>query len=369
MNENIHLWLNLAHFCHLRANNALQLLTIFDNDIERLFSANLDELTAINASETLIDAILHPNWQEVDKIIAKCRQNQLFRIICFADDEYPTILKEIADPPLILYVAGNATILNTTQIAIVGTRNPSFYGIENSYVFAKNLAEANLTITSGFAMGIDAIAHKGAIAGNGKTIGVLGAGIDIAYPQSNSALRNKIFDHGGALISEFSFGLLARPRNFPHRNRIISGLSRGVIVIEAAKKSGSLITARLANEQGRLVFAIPGAINNPLAHGSNALIRDGAIIIEKPEDVFYELGMLVDRFSSNLPNPKTQLSFELNEMLGYIDYFETSIDLIVARSGLPVAKIFSNLLFLETNKYIKSTGIGYVRMDWENGDK
>ena len=195
------------------------------------------------------------------------------------DARYPELLKQIADPPSILFVQGDVSLLAKWQIALVGSRNPSASGRDTAYEFSRYLAQDGITINSGLAMGIDAASHQGALAAGGKTIAVIGTGLDRVYPAKHRELAHEIASTG-AIVSEFALGTSPRAENFPRRNRIISGLSLGTVVVEAAVKSGSLITARMAMEQGREVFAIPGSIHNPLARGCHQLIRQGAKLVE-----------------------------------------------------------------------------------------
>ena len=213
---------------------------------------------------------------------------------------YPSLLKEIDDPPPLLWLKGNIQLLSQPQIAIVGSRKPSVTGLSSAFDFAKSLAGNGYVITSGLAQGIDTAAHKGALADNKQTVAVLGTSPDIIYPRINHNIADQIVANGGVLISEFPPGTKARPENFPKRNRIISGLSVGTLVVEAALRSGSLITARLAMEQGREVFAIPGSIHNPLAKGCHALIREGALLVENQQQVCEPLAAMLGFFVEQL---------------------------------------------------------------------
>src|SRR5512134_1582253 len=209
-------------------------------------------------------------------------------IVTLADAAYPQQLLEIADPPALLYVIGDAALPARRGLAIVGSRNATPQGVANAERFARAFSEAHLTIASGLALGIDAAAHRGALDGPGSTVAVLGCGVDVAYPQRNADLYRAIAARG-ALVSEFPLGSPPLAANFPRRNRLISGIARGVLVVEAALASGSLITARLAAEQGREVFALPGSIHSPLSKGCHRLIRDGAKLVETAQDILDEL--------------------------------------------------------------------------------
>src|SRR5512134_1757597 len=209
-------------------------------------------------------------------------------IVTLADAAYPRSLLEIPDPPALLYVRGRIELLAVNALAIVGSRNGTAQGLSNAESFARTLSRSGLTIVSGLALGIDAAAHRGALDGPGSTIGVLGTGIDVSYPARNSELFAALAGRG-AIVSEFPLGTPPVAANFPRRNRIISGLARGVLVVEAALDSGSLITARLAGEQGRDVYAVPGSIHSPLSKGCHALIRQGAKLVESAQDVLGEI--------------------------------------------------------------------------------
>ncbi len=206
---------------------------------------------------------------------------------------YPALLASIPDPPLALFVEGDADVLALPQLAVVGSRNPTAHGRDTAVQFAAHLARSGLAITSGLALGIDAASHRGALQAGGRTVAVLGCGLDTIYPRENEPLAAAITAGGGALVADLPTGTAPLKQHFPRRNRIISGLSVGTLVVEAALRSGSLITARLAGEQGREVFAIPGSIHNPLARGCHRLIRQGAKLVEDADDIFVELGALL----------------------------------------------------------------------------
>ncbi len=260
-------------------------------------------------------------------------------LLTLADPQYPTQLLEIPDPPAMLYVEGNAALLARPALAIVGSRNATPQGRANAEQFARVLSEAGLTIVSGLALGIDAAAHRGALHGSGSTIAVLGTGADVAYPRTNACLAREVAAHG-ALVSEFPLGAAALADHFPRRNRVISGLARGCLVVEAALGSGSLITARLAAEQGRDVFALPGSIHSPLARGCHALLKQGAKLVETAEDVGAELG-----WPGLLPSPQV-LSLE-SWLIQYMGFDPCDADSLVRRSGLTAETVSAMLLQLE----------------------
>ena len=328
---------------------------------KELFSQPRSALTAIRLSDQIIAAIKKPDWESVDRDL-KWLEQPANHLLTLSDSAYPGQLKEIPDPPPILFVRGSIELLTVPQIAIVGSRNPSIQGEKTAEEFAETLASSGFTITSGLALGIDAAGHIGALAAKGTTIAVAGTGLDRIYPARHKELAIKIVE-SGAIISEFPVGTMAKANHFPRRNRIISGLCLGLLVVEAAKQSGSLITARLALEQNREVFAIPGSIHNPLARGCNALIRDGAKLVETTQDIFEEFNQYNQQpvKKDELINQST-LDLEQQKLLNLIMYSPTSIDLLVHETGKSVEVISSMLLVLELQDHISSaTGGGYIR--------
>ncbi len=287
--------------------------------------------------------------------------------------DYPQSLKHIADPPKLLYVIGNVACLNAPQLAIVGSRRMTHYGKDNAHQFGQDLARKGLTITSGLAYGIDASAHQGALAAKGHTIAVLGSGIDHITPTQHQSLAQQIVANQGAIVSEFPLGTPAHRRHFPQRNRIITGMSIGTLVIEAALKSGSLISARLAMEQNRTVFAIPGSIHSPMSKGCHQLLKQGAKCVECSDDILIELKPLLTPYlempiaeqaypkqtrHTNTPN---SIDDESIAVLKQVDYDVTPIDSIIQRCQQPVDVIASILLILELNGYVQSTAGGYIK--------
>jgi DNA processing protein len=261
-------------------------------------------------------------------------------VLTLADIEYPKPLLEIADPPVLLYVAGNTELLRSLALAVVGSRNATPQGLKNAQSFARAFSEAGFTIVSGLALGVDSAAHVGGLEGRGSTVAVLGTGIDIIYPRRNESLAQEI-SLRGALVSEFALGTPPTAGNFPRRNRLISGLARGCLVVEAALDSGSLITARLAAEQGREVFAIPGSIHSPLTKGCHALIKQGAKLVETAQDVLEELGS-----AGTLPSRSAESGASL-DLLDKMGFDPCDIDSLIARTGLATEVISAILLELE----------------------
>ncbi|AON57079.1 DNA-processing protein DprA [Herbaspirillum seropedicae] len=268
-------------------------------------------------------------------------------ILTLADSRYPPALLEIADPPLLLYLRGDPAWLSAEAVAVVGSRNATAQGIAHASRFSRELSRAGLTIVSGLALGIDAAAHEGGLDGPGSTVAVIGTGIDIVYPRRHEALAARIAA-AGCIVSEYPLGTPPLASNFPRRNRLISGLARAVLVVEAAAQSGSLITARMAAEQGRDVFAIPGSIHAPLAKGCHQLIRQGAKLVETTQDMLDELP---SRQAVRVANPSPQSQVEDDAMTSLVmqamAYDPVDTDTLAARCGLEAAVLAGLLLTLE----------------------
>jgi DNA processing protein len=269
----------------------------------------------------------------------------LNRILSIADAEYPQHLLNTADPPLLLYVKGRLDLLNARALAVVGSRNASAQGLRNAEAFAKSISDAGLCIVSGMAHGIDAAAHIGGLEGIGSSIAVVGTGLDKVYPAANRELAHRLAQNG-TLVSEFSLGTPPLAANFPRRNRIISGLSLGCLVVEASLQSGSLITARLALEQGRDVFAIPGSIHSPHSKGCHALIKQGAKLVENAQDILEELGY---RSSATVPDTASN-----HPLFAHLGFDPLDLDSLAQRSGLTIAELSAILLQLELDGHITS---------------
>ncbi len=306
-----------------------------------------------------------PDWAAVEKDLAWLAQPG-HHALTFADPAYPQLLRETDGAPPLLFVVGDPAVLSTPQLAIVGSRNPTPGGRETAQDFARHLVATGLTITSGLALGVDAASHRGALDGGGLTIAVAGTGLDRVYPARHRDLAHQIAERG-ALVSEFVPGTPPLPDHFPRRNRIISGLSLGTLVVEAAQRSGSLITARVAAEQGREVFAIPGSIHNPLAHGCHALIRQGAKLVETANDILEELGPSFQSLSpasivlpqrNDYGGVNVEVDAETLKVMNCLGYEPTSIDRLVERSGLTAESVSSILLVLELQGYVSSSAGG-----------
>ena len=330
---------------------------------EAVLQRKRSELAEVVSVEAL-RALDSPQVQEAVTRSLAWAEGAGHAIVTLADAAYPRALLEIADPPALLYAVGNVELLECPALAIVGSRNASAQGERNAESFAKALSDAGMCIVSGLALGIDAAAHRGGLAGASSTIAVLGTGIDIVYPRRNAGLADEISSRG-LLVSEFPPGTVPAAHNFPRRNRLISGLAQGCLVVEAALASGSLITARSAADQGREVFAIPGSIHSPLSRGCHALIKSGAKLVESADDVLAELaGFRATGFASTVHESRTAAEPALLQHMGHdpID-----VDSLCLRAGLPAEQVSSELLRLELDGRITSLPGGlYQRL--EEGD-
>ena len=335
-------------------------------DARSVLVAGRSVLLAAGLSEGGIAGLARPDWDgaDADQFWAQQPGNHLIQM---GDAHYPDQLLQHSSPPPILFVKGSPALLADPQVAVVGSRNPTPGGRECAHAFSAYLAGYGMVITSGLALGLDAAAHRGALSAGGKTIAVMGTGPDRIYPARHRDLAHDIADTG-ALVSEFPLGTQVLPGNFPRRNRLIAGLSLGTLVAEAAIGSGSLITARLAAEQGREVFAIPGSIHNPMARGSHALIREGAKLVETADHVMEELADVVRGLlapvatSGENPADPAGLTAPISEhrwLLDLMGYDPVSVDTVVARSRLTAAEVSSILLIMDLQGLVASTPGGF----------
>jgi DNA processing protein len=297
-------------------------------------------------------------------------------VVAFLDARYPRQLRDLDGAPLALYVSGDSGILNDPQLAIVGSRNPSAAGRETAFEFAKHLSACGLGITSGLAEGIDSAAHRGAIEGGGVTIAVLGSGADVIYPHGHRPLSREIERHG-ALVSEFPLGTPPRRGNFPRRNRIIAISSLGTLVVEAALRSGSLITARLAGEHNRELFAVPGSIRNPLSRGCHELIRNGAKLTETAADILTELNFSTLNLGSQPAESTACTAAEhvpgmdkgRKILLDALGFDPTDLDSLVGRTGWEPQTVSSMMLILELEGHVQAAPVGrYSRVSRSRGE-
>lgn len=304
------------------------------------------ELTAF-ASSSALEALDSDDVRAAVAHALKWAAEPGHGVITLADECYPRALLEIPDPPPLLYAIGRVELLQHPCFAIVGSRNATAQGEHNAESFAKALSEAGFAIVSGLAVGIDAAAHRGGLAGVASTIAVLGTGVDIVYPRRNAELARQIADRG-LLLSEFALGCGPAANHFPRRNRLISGLSRGCLVVEAALASGSLITARTAADQGREVFAIPGSIHSPLSKGCHALIKSGAKLVETADDVLSELaGFRPSGYASTTTVERSLDTPHDNALLAHMGHDPVDVDALCLRAGMSAEQVSSELLRLE----------------------
>ncbi len=352
-------WLKLSQVSGLGNENARRLLQAFGSPTA-IFAAPLSSLQQIVKPAIASVICKHEDNHEDNKDFIMQAMlwlaDESNHIITLADEEYPQALLNIPDPPFLLYVKGRLDLLNRSSLAIVGSRNATAQGIRNAETFAQALSETGLCVVSGMAQGVDTAAHVGGLRAQASSIAVVGTGLDRVYPTSNRELAHQLAKNG-TLISEFPLGMPPLAQNFPRRNRIISGLSLGCLVVEASMQSGSLITARMALEQGREVFAIPGSIHSPQAKGCHALIKQGAKLVENPADILDELGWLSSAAnnSSSKQNP--------HPIFAYLGFDPIDLDSLSQLSGLTVEALSAILLQLELDGQIATLAGGmYQRL-------
>ena len=361
-------WLTLAN-AFVSAAEYAALCEHFDNadDIVRQSAAALQQA---GLASDKANRVSRPDRRELDNALHWLDQDSHHIVCCDAGSgsaACPELLRGIPGPPLLLYVAGSVDVLHLPALAIVGSRNPTRGGIRNAVEFARYLGSSGFAITSGLAEGIDTAAHRGALQADAPTVAVLGHGIDRIYPSQNHALAHDIHARG-ALVSEYPLGTPPARHHFPERNRLISGLSLGVLVVEAARRSGTLITARLAAEQGREVFAIPGSIHNPLARGCHALIRQGAKLVETAADIGAELGVLVQHLKpavgskpaadSDPSEADSPVDADYGKLRDALSHDPVAIDELMTQSGLTIEQLSSMLLILELQGEVEAMSGG-----------
>jgi DNA processing protein len=354
MTSDLRYWVALSVLPDIGPVLSKKLLSLFKTP-ERIFGADIDNLLSlegigINRARN-IKGFSH--WDIVDDQI-KVSKNAGMTIVNLHDPSYPEMLREIEGAPIVLYTKGDIQQQDKYAVAIVGSRKPSLYGASVAESIAGELASMGFTVVSGMARGIDSISHKGALRAGGRTFAVLGSGLDIPYPSENRGLMDKI-EGCGCVISEFPPGTPPDKENFPRRNRIISGLSLGILVIEATSDSGSLITAGYALEQGREVFAVPGNITSPVSEGTNELIKRGAILTRKADDVMEELAPVLKGFMRSREKLKIEVTDEEKNLCDFLSGEPKHIDSISRESGLSTSKVLELLLGLELKGAIRQT--------------
>lgn len=330
-----------------------RLLEAFETP-EKVLLAREAQLRAVDGVGSEVAAAI-AHWQDTLDLDAELARIRDFgaRVITGASPEYPRMLREISNPPIVLYVWGELIERDQKAIGVVGSRQTTHYGLESAKKLSYQLAYSGLTVISGLARGIDTAAHQGALAAQGRTVAVIGSGLMDLYPPENKGLAEKIAA-SGAVVSEFPMTFPPSQQTFPYRNRIVAGWGSGVLVVEAGLKSGALITATQALEQGRLVYAVPGQIDRPTSAGSNRLIQQGAKLITSAADILDDLQILFrEPPKSSVPATPSTLSTEEHAILSSIDVAETALDTIVTKSGLPMPKVASTLLALEMKRLVK----------------
>ena len=350
-------WLVLSQIPGVGNATFWSLVHRFENPAQVLSSSSNMLQTAVKLGKNQVKGLAQKD--EVERV---CRR-QLRRLeetgcgwLTFADEAYPELLKEITDPPPVLYFRGDKRLLQTSCVAMVGSRASSSYGNRTAFTLARNLAGSGITVVSGLALGIDAEAHRGALAANGKTIGVLGCGIDVVYPRQHTKLFKEIGECG-VIISEYPPGTRPEGFRFPARNRIIAGLSKGVVVVEAARKSGSLITAQMALDYGREVYGIPGQVDSFKSEGVHGLLQQGAKLVQSEYDILEDIGAgeyshakmtsSVDSDAQPLP------SKEARELLAVIEAYPLTREEVLHKSGMDIGQFSECLLLLELDGFIE----------------
>lgn len=363
-------WLRMHEIQGLGRQTTYQLLKAFGS-AEAIFAASHANLRKV-VSDDIANQIKAETVSDQIKITLEWLAEPNNHLITLADEDYPRLLLETPDPPPILFAKGQLSCLQQPSIAIVGSRNPTAQGEKNAHDFAMLLAEFGFTIVSGLAIGIDAAAHRGALASNGKTIAVVGTGLDIVYPAKHRELAHEIIKQG-LLISEFSLGTPSLPQNFVQRNRVISGLSMGCLVVEASLQSGSLITAKFATEQDRDVFAIPGSIHSPQSKGCHQLIKQGAKLVDAVQDIVHELksehfvSLAAMPLKKNFTPAKNTSPEEIphadKALLDLMSFEPVTVEYLLQHSGLTSDTLSSILISLELdNKIASMPGGRYQRI-------
>lgn len=358
-------WLKLAQIPNFSVISLKKLKQKRNVELSELFVTSKSALEKLGFKPPQVEAILHPDMNAINLSLAWLNVANNRFLIHFDHPSYPARLKQISSPPPLLYGYGNPRHLNNYQVAIVGSRTPSPQGKENARFFASRLSACGWTITSGLALGIDGLSHQGAVTGGFTTIAVLGTAIDKMYPRRHIQLAEQILQNDGVIISEFCPNTPGRPEYFPRRNRIISGLSVGTLIVEAAIRSGSLITAKYALEQNREVFALPGNIHNPMSAGCHHLIQQGAKLVTCVEDINEEfqhlilptLGKKVDEIEKNMPQ-----SLASDKLLDSVDFEVTPLDIVAQRSGIEIADVMSQLLEYELRGLVTAVPGGYIKL-------
>lgn len=365
--SSLHAWLTLSLLEGVGPHALTRLLQHFPDPVDAL-AADLLTLQSLGLRPVALDII--QRYQQ-DEATLGARLDAVYhwlegpgcQVLCLSSPAYPALLRDIPDPPALLYLQGNAQLLHDPQLAMVGTRHPGPHGAATARQFARSFAESGLVVTSGMALGIDGACHQGALDAGGQTIAVWGTGLDNCYPKRHRTLASAIVEGGGLLVSEQPPDAPPHAGQFPRRNRIISGLSLGTLVVEASLNSGSLITARLALEQNREVFAMPGSIHSTQARGCHQLLRDGAHLVETVRDVLEVLRLpLRAAIEAHSDSSQSVIAEPPSPLWPLLDHNPVSVDWLGERSGLPVERVMQELLELELDGHVQHTPHGYSRL-------
>ncbi|NVK23775.1 MAG: DNA-protecting protein DprA [Gammaproteobacteria bacterium] len=349
------LWLALLKTPRLGINQFNYLSSVLPDPL-LIFRMKPAELTYYKLSEQQQAFIATINWDDYQKEVDWLTQQNI-EVLPISSPHYPSLLKETARPPLLLFAKGDLSVLEQVQVAVVGSRNPSPYGERATALFSEQLAQAGVVVTSGMAIGVDGIAHQACLRAGGRTLAVMGSGFRHIYPKRHLSLFDQITNQG-LVVSEFFPDVPPIQYNFPRRNRIIAGLSNGTLVVEAAIKSGSLITAKIALEEGRDVFAVPGNIFNPMSEGAHHLLQQGAKLVCQTDDILEEYSVI-----TTPPPTRRKNNLAAHQLLASVDHDTTPVDVIVQRSKLPVEQVLTELLDLEVQGLVAAVLGGYMRID------
>lgn len=342
-----------------------KLTAVTDGKPETILDMSPEHQMALGLNRAQVSALSQAQARLLNAIATWLSQSNLNRAITRECAEYPRLLRETKGAPIVLFCRGNLSALHAPQIAVVGSRRPSHTGAQMARSFGQQLGEAGWTVTSGLALGVDALSHRGALDVSANTVAILGTGIDFIYPRRHIALADDIVASGGVIVSEYIPGTPPKAHNFPARNRIISGVSMGTLVIEAAVKSGSLITAKLAAEQGRDVFAIPGSIYNPASAGCHHLIQQGAKLVTRVDDINEEFQYL-NLSAQNSPEFNLQKSAIESladcKLLDSVGFEATALDVVLERSAVPINDALSMLTEYELRGLVAAIPGGYIKL-------
>lgn len=362
--DSLSAWLHLQQLPNMHYQQIQPLLDATD-DVTEIIDTLKQPVLWQKLTSKQQQSLLKANQSRIDASLAWLEQSSQHFVLAINSPGYPALLKEIPHPPLVLFGKGNRGVLDMAHFAMVGSRNASRMALDKASELARQLAQSGWVINSGLAIGVDAAAHRGALLANAPTVAVLGTGIDLVYPRRHIKLAEEIVASGGCLVSEFTPGTPPLAHHFPKRNRIISGLSRGVLVVAAALKSGSLITAKYALEQNREIFALPGNIDNPLSKGCHALLKQGAKLVEQIQDIndeFPSIGFCSAAETEKKLQKSAEQRLATDKLLDSVDFETTTLDVVTQRSGMPLTAVLAKLLEYELSGLVASVPGGYIKL-------